>query len=122
MRSSFTILLLAILVSCSKPDPAPTIPMMLLGNWNKTAEFNDNVVTAFAPLRLEFKERVLTIDIDSIIIQANWTYVNENGRDILILIQPTGTLEEEIDFISAEEVYFHIRPGCNCVEKFDKVD
>ena len=96
--------------------------MMLLGNWNKTAEFNDNVVTAFSPLRLEFEEKVLTVITDSISFQSNWTYANENGRDLLILTQSTGTVEKEIDFISDEEVYFQIRAGCNCVEKFDKVD
>ena len=122
MRPSLTIILVAILVSCTKPDPAPTIPMLLIGNWNKTGEFLDDVVTPFTPLRLVFTENVLTIENDSSTFNLNWIYMKENGRDLLILTGPTGVLEKEIDFISPKEVYFHLQPGCNCVEKFDKVN
>ena len=120
MKYLYIIFLGLFLTTCQKPDPQPTVPMMLLGNWEKTELLIDDIVTQFDPLRLEFTADELLIESDSASFTVRWEYIREGTRDILLIIQGTSIREKEIDFISYDEVYFRIQPDCNCVEKFEK--
>jgi len=120
MKYLYIIFLGFFLATCQKPDPQPTIPMMLLGNWEKTEQILDDIVTQFDPLRLEFRENDLLIETDSSSFTVQWQYIREGTRDFILIIQGNNIREKEIDFISNKEVYFRIQPDCNCVEKFEK--
>ena len=108
------------MTTCQKPDPQPTVPMMLLGNWVKTEQILDDIITQFDPLRLEFTADELLIETDSSSFTVHWQYIREGTRDIILITQGNNIREKEIDFISNDEVYFRIQQDCNCVEKFEK--
>lgn len=120
MKRLILFLVPVILLGCQKPEPVPTISMMLIGEWEKTEEFIDDVNMSFTPLHLNFTENILTVTDDSVTLTMSWEYVKEGDRDLLLLRQNGRILEKDINFINEREVYFQIAPGCNCVERFEK--